>query len=181
MSRLVNERLTRTLLEAVVIVAVGVVVGLSVNHQLVLDDFAGRLAPVSAPAPRSPARRMTDPAKQPPTAQFPAPIDLDGLRAELQEGAVAVDARSPEAYREGHLPGAQSLFLGEVRGEIGGFFARVPKTARLITYCNGYGCPDAFDLGVTLLASGYRDVLVFEGGYPAWRDAGLPTTQGAAP
>jgi rhodanese-related sulfurtransferase len=42
-----------------------------------------------------------------------------------------------------------------------------------VTYCSGFGCPDSFDLGMRLIETGYRDVRVFEGGYPEWRDAGL--------
>ena len=52
-------------------------------------------------------------------------------------------------------------------------------TTRLVVYCSGYGCPDSFDLAMRLLAAGYRDVLVFEGGFPAWQDAGLPVMTGA--
>lgn len=40
--------LHRTLLEAVAIALLGLLAGLAVNHRLVLDAFAGRLA---APAP----------------------------------------------------------------------------------------------------------------------------------
>jgi 3-mercaptopyruvate sulfurtransferase SseA len=48
----------------------------------------------------------------------------------------------------------------------------------LVLYCSGYGCPDSFDLGIILLAEGYRDVRVFEGGFPEWADAGLPVERG---
>jgi rhodanese-related sulfurtransferase len=48
----------------------------------------------------------------------------------------------------------------------------------LVIYCNGYGCPDSFDLGLRLIEAGYRDVRVFEGGLPEWRDAGLPVIEG---
>jgi len=44
----------------------------------------------------------------------------------------------------------------------------------LMLYCSGFGCPDSFDLGERLLAEGYLDVRVYEGGFPEWRDAGLP-------
>ena len=54
------------------------------------------------------------------------------------------------------------------------FLARVAKDQVIITYCSGFGCPDSFDLGVLLIELGYQDVRVFEGGYPEWRDAGLP-------
>ena len=53
----------------------------------------------------------------------------------------------------------------------------VPRPRTIIAYCSGYGCPDSFDLGVQLLAEGYLDVRVFEGGLPEWRDADLPVAR----
>jgi rhodanese-related sulfurtransferase len=164
-----TERLSRNLLEALVILAVGVLVGLSAHHRLLLDVFAGRVAtPLPTAASEGPL-------------PLPVPVDLAGVRAALQKGALAVDARLPERYREGHLPGARSLPWAEVEEGLPAFLAQVPKERRLILYCSGYGCPDSFDLGVRLLAAGYRDVLVFEGGFPAWQDAGLAVTAGAEP
>ena len=49
----------------------------------------------------------------------------------------------------------------------------------MILYCSGYGCPDSFDLGQILLEEGFRDVRVYEGGMPEWRDQGLPVEKGA--
>lgn len=165
-----RERLSRTLLEALVILAVGVLIGLSVNYRLVIDAFAGK---VEAPAVATETGDREH--------RFPAPIDLEGLRSELQGGALAVDARIPELFAEGHIPGAVSLPLADLDQDLPAFKEKIPPTRRIITYCNGYGCPDSFDLGVELLAAGYTDVLVFEGGMPAWQDAGLPVAKGEAP
>lgn len=162
------DRLKRDLLEALVILAVGVLVGLSIHHRLVIDAFSGRLQP---PAP----------ATTVPAARFPAPIDLAGVREELRAGTPIVDARLPERYADGHIPGALSLPLADFDQDLAAFLAGVPKDRRLITYCNGYGCPDSYDLAMRLLEAGYRDVLVFEGGFPVWQDAGLPVHKGPRP
>ncbi len=58
------------------------------------------------------------------------------------------------------------------------FQRTIPAGRTLITFCSGYGCPDSFDLAVLLQQAGYRDVRVFEGGFPQWRDAGLPVEAG---
>jgi len=162
------DRLNRDLLEALVILAVGVLIGLSIHHQLVLDAFSGRLQP-AAPVAVAPA------------ARYPAPVDLAGVREELRSGTPIVDARVPELYDAGHIPGALSLPLAELDRNLAAFQGKVPKDQRLITYCNGYGCPDSYDLAMRLLKAGYRNVQVFEGGFPAWRDAGLPVHKGADP
>lgn len=164
------DGLTRSLLEALVIFAVGVLVGLSINYRLVMDAFGGKL---QAPLPVATVGE--------PVNRYPAPVDLEGLRSELQGGALAVDARIPELFAEGHIPGAVSLPLADLDQDLPAFLDKVPRDRRIITYCNGYGCPDSFDLGVKLLAAGYTDVLVFEGGMPAWQDAGLPVAKEAAP
>lgn len=149
----------RILLEAAVILFLGMAVGLSANYRLVLNAFSGRVPVVVAPEPGS---------------RFPLPAALEEVRQLLAGGAVAVDARAPELFGEGHLPGARSLPLGEFDTHFDAFRAAVPLGAVVIAYCSGYGCPDSFDLGVRLLGEGYRDVRVFEGGFPEWRDAALP-------
>ncbi len=161
-----TDRLSRNLLEALVIFAVGALIGLSIHHRLLIDVLAGRVSPEPPAAASGQAGLM------------PVPIDLDGLRTELEQGALAVDARLPEHYREGHLPGALSLPWAEIEERLPAFLAQIPRDRPLILYCSGYGCPDSFDLAVRLLGEGYPSVKVFEGGFPAWQDAGLPVVRG---
>ena len=158
------KSLQSTFRQAVLIALLGVLAGLAINHRLVLDAFSGRLAaapPVSAP-----------------TARLPQPALLAEVRELVAAGALPVDARDATLYADGHLPGAYSLALGEVDTGLDGFRRSVDVGRTLVVYCNGYGCPDSFDLGVRLLEAGYRDVRVFEGGFPEWRDAGLAVDKG---
>lgn len=156
--------LPRILVEAVLIAALGASIGLAVNHRQVTDAFAGRQ---SAPPPQSAT----------PATLLPQPVLLAEVR-ELAGTAVLVDARDDSLYAEGHLMGAVSLPLGEVEAQLAGFRQKVSAERTVVIYCNGYGCPDSFDLGLHLLKAGYRDVRVFEGGFPEWRDAGLPVATG---
>lgn len=168
MSRTPPGEFSRILLEAAVVLALGVLLGLALNYRLVLNVLEGKAA---APAALSPTREEE--------ALYPAPVELAEVRELADRGAVLVDARAREIYLEGHLPGARSLPLGDVEELIGSFRNEVSSDAVLVTYCSGYGCPDSFDLAVRLLREGYRDVRVFEGGFPEWRDAGLPVAEGA--
>jgi rhodanese-related sulfurtransferase len=155
----------RILLEAVVIFVLGVVLGLSFNYRVVMNAFSGKLAaPVAT--------------KSPEVDRFPQPVELEEVRRLIDEGATVVDARARELYREGHLPSALSLPLGEADPLPESFREAVSADSPVVLYCSGYGCPDSFDLGMILLAEGYRDVRVFEGGFPEWADAGLPVERG---
>jgi rhodanese-related sulfurtransferase len=156
---------SRILLEAVVILVLGVVLGLSFNYRLVMNAFSGKMAaPVKTESP------VGD--------RFPHPVEIEEVRRLIDEGAAVVDARARELYLEGHLPSALSLPLGEADPLPDSFRQAVSADSVLVLYCSGYGCPDSFDLGVILLAEGYRDVRVFEGGFPEWTDAGLPVERG---
>jgi rhodanese-related sulfurtransferase len=105
---------------------------------------------------------------------LPMPALLDEVQQVVNSGGVLVDARSPELYAAGHIDGAMSLPMVEIEAVLPDFLGHVSKDQALITYCSGFGCPDSFDLGVRLIEAGYQNVRVFEGGYPEWRDAGLP-------
>jgi rhodanese-related sulfurtransferase len=171
-----SPSLQRILLEAVILCALAVTVGLSLNYRMVMNAFTGKTVAAPKTAQQGNGTGETSAGMQ--TQQFPDPVELDELDGLLASGALLVDARNSEAYAEQHLPGAVSLPLGEVDSRLSEFLTKVPKDRLLITYCNGFGCPDSFDLGVRLLKEGYRQVLVFEGGFPQWRDAGRPLEGG---
>jgi rhodanese-related sulfurtransferase len=162
------DDLKRIGLEACVLIAFGALFGLTLHYQLVLDAFSGRLVPEQRPGQEESASNA-----------FPLPVLIDEVQKTLAAGGLIVDARSPELYAMGHIDGAVSLPLVGIENVLPGFLGRAAKDQMIITYCSGFGCTDSFDLGVQLIESGYRDVRVFEGGYPEWRDAGLPVTAGA--
>lgn len=150
------------LLEALVIICLGIGFGLNINYPLLAEVFSGDDAAVPLP--------MISEADQPPLIS----------RAEVEslgDKALRVDARISELYAKGHLPQAVSLPLDEIATALPEFAARVAVTTPLVVYCSGYGCPDSFDLAQKLLAAGYRAVRVYEGGFPEWQDSGLPVVK----
>lgn len=157
----------KVLWRALLIALLASSVGLAVNSRLLWRVLSGR-ALIEAPA------TVSEPAGSP----LPLPVDLDEVR-ELQGGSsLLIDARSREGFAEGHLPGARSLPRGEFERLLAGLRAEVPFSTPLIVYCSGYGCSDSFILAEQLIAAGYRQVRVYEGGFPEWRDAGLPVEAG---
>lgn len=155
--------LKRIFLEACVLVAFGALCGLTLNHELVMDAFTGSLV--------SPQRQVEEVSAP---AALPMPVLIDEVRQVKDSGGLLIDARSPELYDLEHIDGAVSLPMVEIDTALPDFLAKVAKDQILITYCSGFGCPDSFDLGMQLIDAGYLDVRVFEGGFPEWRDAGLP-------
>jgi len=153
------------------LVAFGTLVGLTINHQLVMDAFSGNLTPEQCQTEGEESL-----GKGQALTILPLPALLDDVRQAADFDVLIVDARSPELYERSHILGAVSLPMVDVESMLPAFIASVPKERSLITYCNGFGCPDSFDLGVRLLEEGYRDVRVFEGGFPEWHAAGLPVT-----
>ena len=161
--------LRRVLLEALVLCSFAAAVGLSVNFQLIFQVFSGESGVAVSPPPIVEPAAVAEPSEE--IEALPFPVHLDELDMFLEIGALFVDARSREAYREGHLPGAVSLPLVEVTQGMAQFKQQVDTERTLITYCGGYGCLDSFDIGVALLAAGFEEVLVYEGGIPEWQAA----------
>lgn len=101
-------------------------------------------------------------------------IGLEQLRERLASGdAVIIDARDPEYYDMGHIPGAINLPVHNfdqsfpvVRGKLG--FEKP-----IIVYCEGYNCEMSDQLAELLLGAGYFNILVYRGGIEEWTDSGL--------
>lgn len=170
-----SPTLRRILLEALILSSLAFAVGLSANYSLVMNAFTGKTVVSSGNKP--PAVAATAPASVVEQA-FPDPVDLDEIDDLLAEGALLIDARNIDDYKAGHLKNAISLPLGDVDRELNSFLQQVGKDQVLILYCNGFGCPDSFDLGQRLIEVGYQQVRVYEGGFPEWRDAGRPLEEG---
>lgn len=85
-----------------------------------------------------------------------------------------VDARHPDAYHEGHIPGAVSLPVGRFDEMIEGFGSRYPTSTPIITYCSGRECEDSHNLARLLFTEGYTNIRIFIDGYPGWEEMGYP-------
>ena len=172
-----SPTLRRILLEALILFSLAAAVGLSLNFPMVMNAFSGK----TVTQPKLPPAAVVDKPFSSTAAveTYPGPIELDEIDELLAAGALLVDARNKVDYAKSHLSGAVSLPLGEAAERLPEFGTAVSKGRVLILYCNGFGCPDSFDLGVLLLGEGFSQVRVFEGGYPQWRDAGRPLEEGA--
>jgi rhodanese-related sulfurtransferase len=102
-------------------------------------------------------------------------ITREQLKRRLEHGGnVTLVEVAPEAeYHDGHLPGAIHLPADHTRE-----FALPDKEAEIVVYCGGPTCTAAQKAADELLAFGYSNVRVYQGGKQDWIDAGLPTEGG---
>jgi rhodanese-related sulfurtransferase len=88
-------------------------------------------------------------------------------------GAVLIDVREDEDWREDHAKGAKHLSRGSIELEIE---EQVPDLkAPIICYCGG-GSRSAL-VTESLQKMGYENVRSLAGGFRAWKEAGLPSVK----
>ena len=85
-----------------------------------------------------------------------------------------VDARSSDAYREGHVKGALSLPLAEFDAMVEYLLNNYPPHRSIITYCSGRTCEDSHWLAQMLIDLGYENVSVMIDGFSGWKENGYP-------
>jgi rhodanese-related sulfurtransferase len=101
-------------------------------------------------------------------------VDRDQLATRLQQGAVIVlDVRPPAEFGAGHIAGARSVPIGELRKHL----KALPKSAEVVAYCRGPYCVYADDAVRELRKRGF-DASRLEDGFPEWKRAGLPVAVG---
>lgn len=96
--------------------------------------------------------------------------------AELQElmvkgEAIAMDVRGSVPYELGHIKGAVWLPLGLVAQR----FGELPQDKLIVAYCTCKAEETSLEAAMVLAQQhGFERVAVLHGGYPAWKEAGLP-------
>lgn len=100
-------------------------------------------------------------------------IDVDTLRALVEsESAVLLDARPPEDYRKGWIPGSISLPIIRFNETYDEVAPRIEEGKTIITYCEGYHCTDSSMLALALHKKGHLDIFVYKGGIEEWIELG---------
>jgi rhodanese-related sulfurtransferase len=104
-------------------------------------------------------------------------VDRRRLLERARAGEVVVlDVRPAEEYRAGHITGAVSVPLEELKSRL----AALPKDREIVAYCRGPYCVLAPDAVALLRSSGYH-AAVLDDGVAEWRAQGLPVSAGDAP
>ena len=102
------------------------------------------------------------------------PVTRRELAARLKAGdTVVLDVRPEVEYEAGHIPGARSVPVGELRR-----LRSLPKDIEIVAYCRGPYCVYA-DEAVRLLRRRGLNAKRLEDGFPEWKRAGLPIAAGS--
>lgn len=102
--------------------------------------------------------------------------DCWDVHAAFSSGApdfVLLDVRSPELYRQGHVPGAVNLPHGRL---IERNLAPYPADTLFVVYCAGPHCNGADKAALRLARLG-RPVKKMIGGVEGWKDEGFELTR----
>jgi rhodanese-related sulfurtransferase len=102
------------------------------------------------------------------------PVSIDELRRRLREGDITViDVRPEEEFRSGHIPGALSIPVAQLKRRL----AEIPKKREVVAYCRGPYCVYSVEAVGILRKHGYRARRTDEG-LPDWRARALPLSVG---
>lgn len=86
-------------------------------------------------------------------------VSLDQARKMFADrSAVFLDARSPDLYVQGHIPGARNLPWYEFDEYFDIVMTDISLDALIITYCEGECCLSGRELAVELFFRGYENV-----------------------
>jgi len=100
------------------------------------------------------------------------PVSLNELSRRLRKGDVTlIDVRPEAEYRSGHIPGALSMPVDQLKRRL----REIPKRREVIAYCRGPYCVYSAEAVDLLRKRGYR-ARRMEDGLPDWRSAGHPVT-----
>jgi len=103
-------------------------------------------------------------------------IGRQELAARLERGEVVVlDVRPAAEYESGHIPGARSTPVTELRRHL----RALPPGVDVVAYCRGPYCVYADEAVRALTRRGFRARRLIDG-FPEWKRAGLPVAAAAS-
>jgi rhodanese-related sulfurtransferase len=104
-------------------------------------------------------------------------VDDGELLRRVKTGAVTViDVRPPEEFEAGHIPGALSIPLAQLKKRLGD----LPRNRDVVAYCRGPYCVMALDAVEILRKKGFRAHRL-EHGVVEWQALGERVRTGGAP
>ncbi len=105
----------------------------------------------------------------------------EALQLHLSGNAIFLDARDPDTYAQGHIPGALCVPPTDL-DRLWPQLAPLLEGKTIVTYCDGEACPLSRELAEALHVRGLMTpIVVFGNGWSLWQSEHLPVTTGANP
>jgi len=111
-------------------------------------------------------------------------ISAAEAKALIAKGVPVYDVRADEEYKTAHVPAAISVPYKEGsakevdfdRGDDQFALNKLPKdkNAPFMMYCDGTICWKSYKSAVMAIEAGWKNVYWFRGGFPEWKEAGMP-------
>jgi len=98
------------------------------------------------------------------------------LKRARSKQVVILDTRPAREYNAGHIPGALSIPVDDLQRRL----KELTKGREYVAYCRGPYCIYA-DRAVEILRANGRRARRLAEGFPEWRSAGFPVSQGEQP
>ncbi len=153
----------KILIETVVITVVATLLGFANNF-----INPNRVA-ITAMRPVAPS--ASDAELEADSLQGPVVVDREQLKKLVSEqGAILIDARLPEEYDAGHIPGAINIPI-ELFGEFIDTIEALPRDAWLIGYCDGPPCDKGKNMAEELFYMGFMRVAYYDAGMDDWKSS----------
>ena len=194
-------RLLFTVLEVIVLLAIGAGVGFGANRlrgdDTRIDLHYAYARPPAAPSASKNSEDISAQKSPSPDADEPYHFqheftsitmeEINDLLGEPDTGAylstVIVDARNDDHYEEGHIPGAMHFdryrpvkFLPLAEDYLA-------NATKIVVYCNGGTCEDSVELCRALefeLGIPREYLFLYENGWDEWSELGMPFEEGPA-
>lgn len=106
-------------------------------------------------------------------------IDSWDLKVGIEDGTnvIVIDARSPDAFSSGHIPGAINIPHRQMNPES---TSHLDKSVLIVTYCDGIGC-NASTKGALAMSNLGFNVRELIGGLDWWKRDGHQISEGRTP
>lgn len=96
-------------------------------------------------------------------------IGHDAFVKLMQSGVFyLIDARGPEKFAEGHIPGAVNIYGGEAESRIPDIM-RAPRDRVILIYCDGGECELSHHVADVLKQFNYGPIFIYTGGWAEWK------------
>lgn len=91
---------------------------------------------------------------------------------------LVLDARPLPDFEDGRLPGAHSVPYDDREAGLAQVQMFLTPAQPILTYCSGASCDESLLLTLHLRDLGFTNLVLFAGGFDAWRAAGFPVEGG---